>query len=203
MSYEDICKEAKKFLAKYHPDDGYSIPIERIVEVKLRISIIAIPGLLDVLEVDGWLASNLKEIFVDKSMYDRKPPRYSFTLAHEVGHYILHANLYRKYKINSTEGWVNFIQRFPERELRWFEWQARAFAGLILTPTHHLEKRCEYQLKRLKLTSVKDKRLILKKLLDLLARDFCVSTTVIKKRLEKEDDLPEDLRKVFLLNFYS
>lgn len=53
FSYDDIYEEAKKFLHKYNSGDNCPVPVEEILELKLGISIIGIPGLLDVLEVDG------------------------------------------------------------------------------------------------------------------------------------------------------
>ncbi len=203
LSYELIQRKSKQFLKKHHSKNLYPIPIERIVEIDLKISIIGIPGLLDGLDIDGWLASNLREIYVDKNMYEKRPPRYNFTLAHEVGHFVLHSDIYRKNKIHKVADWQDFMQSLSEKQLSWFEWQARAFAGLILVPSHLLKERCGYYIKKIKAVGVKNREIILSRLLDLTAKDFFVSTSVIKKRLEKEKFLPNELQKTLFLDFYT
>lgn len=66
LSYENIRVHARKFLSKYHPSQKVPVPIEEIIEISFKIDIIPIPGLQQVLEIDGFISSNLKEISVDE-----------------------------------------------------------------------------------------------------------------------------------------
>jgi hypothetical protein len=69
-SYEDLRRQADGFLAKYHPAGTVPVPIEEIIEFQFRIDIVPTPGLHQLLETDGFVASNLGEIWVDQFVYD-------------------------------------------------------------------------------------------------------------------------------------
>ncbi len=188
-NYDYIKKIARNFLKKYHPQDTYPIPIEEIVEFKLNIDIIPIHGLHKAFDIDGFLSSDLKSISIDKDVYCNRPGRYRFTLAHETGHFILHKNIYKQNQFNSIDEWKDFVNSFPEREYAWFEWQAYQFAGLILVPPHHLQRRSKYYLRIIKTLNIHDEEIIFDRLVELLAKDFMVSREVVHRRLEK-DNLP-------------
>lgn len=202
LSYEKIKGKARSFLHKFHPNGDIPIPIENIIDIKIGIVINPIPGLMNIYETDGFLCSDLKEIWVDRDLYLRKHPRYYFTLAHEIGHYYLHKSIYKQIKIKDTTSWKSFIKNLDEKNLSWFEYQAYAFAGLVLVPTKQLRKRSKFQLARIKKAGGKTPSIILPRLIDELCKDFFVSTPVIKKRLKKENILPSDLQKELLLNSY-
>jgi len=108
LSYEEVRSGAEAFLRQYHPDRTLPVPIEEIVESQLKLDIVPAPNLHQLLEIDGFLTGNLKEIWVDDSVYRSRPGRYRFTLAHEVGHLILHGDVYRTRPFKSIEGWKAF-----------------------------------------------------------------------------------------------
>ena len=82
--------------------------------------------------------------------------------------------------------WKKFIETFPEKEYSWFEWQAYEFAGLVLVPTYHLQRRLRYYTKQLKALSIKSETVILDRSIELLTKDFVVSREVIQRRINKE-----------------
>ena len=132
LSYEDLRKKANEFLAKYHPDHTIPVPIEEIVEFQLGIHIVPMPHLHELLDVDGFLTADLKEIYVHDFVYHKRPGRYRFTLAHEVGHFVLHADIYRQYQQrqpSKIEEWKRFVNDIPAKEHRWLERDTR-LAGL-------------------------------------------------------------------------
>ena len=110
LSYENIRERADAFLHQYHPGRNIPVPIEEIVEFQLGINIVPLPGLHKVLEVDGFTSSDLKNVFVDEFIYNSRPGRYRFTLAHEVGHVVLHKNVYRKINFRNIQEWKDFIK---------------------------------------------------------------------------------------------
>ncbi len=143
LSYEDIRQRADQFLASYHPERSTPIPIEEIVEFQLGIHIYTIYGLKRLLaeaEIEGFLSSNFDEIGIDEEVYKGADTRYRFTLAHEVGHLILHQEMYSKYEINNLADRLKFVTEIPEEPYFWFEWQAKSFAGLVLVPGDRLEE---------------------------------------------------------------
>jgi len=64
--------------------------------VPARIDIVPMPGLHALIETDGFITSDLREIFVDEFVYQSRLGRYRFTLAHELGHSVLHRDVFRK-----------------------------------------------------------------------------------------------------------
>lgn len=189
ISYENIRECADIFLRQYHPTRNIPIPIEEIVEFQLGINIVPLPGLHQVLEVDGFTSSDMKSIFVDEFVYNSRPGRYRFTLAHEVGHVILHKNVYKKAAFGNIQEWKDFINSIPDQSHRWLEYHAYAFGGLILVPREHLHRLTDEYVRR-----IREEGLSLKEAWDFcwqriaaqLAKDFEVSTQVIERRLEKE-----------------
>ena len=64
--------------------------IEEIVEFDFRINIVPVLGLQREFEVEGFTSGDLKNIYVDEYTYTDRITRYRFTLAHEMGHIVLH-----------------------------------------------------------------------------------------------------------------
>lgn len=165
------------------------IPIEEIVEFQLDINIVPLPGLHQGFEVDGFMSSDLKNISVDEFIYKSRPGRYRFTLAHEVGHVILHKDVYKKANFRNTQEWKDFINSIPDQTHRWLEYQAYAFGGLVLVPSEHLQRLADEYVKR-----IRKEGLSLEEnwdpcwawIADWLAKDFEVSTQVIEKRMGKD-----------------
>ena len=185
-NHDHINQAAQNFLKTYHPRDSYPTPIEEIIDLQLRIDVIPIPGLHKNYEIDGFLSSDLSSISVDMNVYESRQRRYRFTLAHEIGHRILHEDLYAQCKFKYTKEWKKFIKEFPEKEYSWFEWQANEFAGLVLVPCHHLAKRLHYHKKQIEALGVKDQGVIYDRIVELLSQDFVVSREVIQRRLKRE-----------------
>jgi len=185
-NHDHIEKVAADFLHKYHPKDTYPTPIEEIVEFKLGIDIIPIPGLHEIIEIDGFISSDLSNISVDEYVYKHRQGRYRFTLAHEVGHAIMHEGVYKHREFNTTGEWRDFMETFPENQWSWLEWQANQFAGLVLVPKHHLEKRVKYHSKQINALGIKNEDVAMDRIVELLAQDFVVSRDVILRRINKE-----------------
>ena len=110
LDYEQIRQRAESFLQRYHPSDEIPVPIEEIVEFQLGLNIIPVPGLRQVLDVEG------------------------FTLAHEVAHLELHPQLFDSRKARNILEWKDFVRSIPEDVYSRAEYQAYCFAGLVLVP---------------------------------------------------------------------
>jgi hypothetical protein len=93
-SYEDLRKKADNFLREHHPSGNIPVPIEEIVEFVFGMNIVPVLGLQREFEVEGFTSGDLKNIYVDEYVYTDRPSRYRFTLAHEIGHVVLHRHLY-------------------------------------------------------------------------------------------------------------
>ncbi len=141
MDYEEIRKKADSFLEKYHPSITLPIPIDDIAERKLGLNIIPLPGLYNVWDMDGFLYGDLSVIAVDQDVLSHpNPARYRFTLAHEIGHLILHRQLFGVSNVRDVDSWQAFVKAIPENLLKKVEWQAYCFAGLVLAPQEPLKR---------------------------------------------------------------
>lgn len=134
LSYEDLRGIADRFLAQHHPTTSIPVPIEAIVEFGLDINIIPLPGLHGDHGIDGFLSTDMTEISVDSYVFESRPARYRFTLAHESAHLVLHGDILKEVAPSSIPDWKRFVRELPERDREWLEWQAYAFAGLVLVP---------------------------------------------------------------------
>jgi hypothetical protein len=147
-SYDDLRKKADEFLRTYNPTGTIPVPIEEIVEFEFDINIVSVLGLQREFEIDGFTSSDLKNIYVDEYVYTDRINRYRFTLAHEIGHILLHASVFKSQKFTSIDGWKEFTNTLPDADHRWLEYQGYAFAGLVLVPRENLIKQTEKWIKK-------------------------------------------------------
>lgn len=138
LSYEDVRGIADRFLAQHHPAGTIPVPMDEIVEFGLGINIIPLPGLRDDHGIDGFLSMDMTEISVDAYVFEKRHARYRFTLGHESAHLVLHGDILRAVAPTSVDDWKKFVRNLPERDRASLEWQAYAFAGLVLVPREPL-----------------------------------------------------------------
>lgn len=197
LSYENIRGQADVFLEQYHPSREIPIPIEEIIEFQMGINIIPVPGLHKGFEVDGFTSSNLSDIFVDEFVYDSRPSRYRFTLAHETGHVVLHKRIYKDASFGSIQEWKDFINSIPDQSHSWLEYHAYAFAGLVLVPGEHLKRLTDQYVDNIHSEGISLEEtydFALEYIAARLAKDFEVSTGVIERRLNKDKVLEQYLK---------
>ncbi|MFA5777440.1 MAG: ImmA/IrrE family metallo-endopeptidase [Parcubacteria group bacterium] len=138
---------------------GNKIPveIEEIVEIKLKIKIIPIPNLMSQCGVDAQITSDFTSIYVDLKNYENDTNRFRFSLAHELGHYVLHKNFYDDLNIASLSDVFNFINEIDTKEYSNLETQANKFGNYFLLPREELSKAREIIIKEVsKKYEVKD-----------------------------------------------
>lgn len=173
----------ERFIEKNHPSFVLPIPIEEIAESKLNIEIIPVKFLRQEHDVDGSLDSGLKRIFIDFDLYMDQENRTRFTIAHEVGHLILHQGIFRELNIKTETDLNKLIENISNDDYRWMEHQAYSFAGHVLVPSKLLVREIK-------------SRLVLKPAQQITAEDiypifpeltkvFNVSGEVILRRLQK------------------
>jgi len=139
---KEIEKAAIRFLKEHHPDGSIPIPIDEIVEIKLKIKVVPSPGLLRNHGIDAFSTPDFKEIYIDHMQFTESENRARFTLAHEVGHYFLHGSFIKEQAtFTDLDEWRNFVIRDIRRDP--LETQANMFAAFLLLPTDSLAK--EYQ----------------------------------------------------------
>ena len=136
----DIRTAADGFRTKYWPQDSIPVDIFKIIEFGLDIEIRTILNLREAGDVDALLLGDLKTIIVDQHDFlnDRAQNRLRFSIAHEICHFVLHADIFSRIQYSSVEEWIDFSQRIPDDEYTWIEQHAYEFAGRLLVPRDKL-----------------------------------------------------------------
>lgn len=195
LTYEKIKQHTSRFLEKHNPEGKIPVPMEDILDVKLGINIVPVPGLVN-FYVDAYTWSDLKNILVDKFFYDTQPRRYRFTLAHEMGHILLHPEILKSVHVESVESHLEFVNAIGEEQHRWAEWQADCFAGLILVPSEPLESKLREAHKKVVAQGLSpDDPAARGYMADWISDFFEVSAQVIETRLVYDKLLPHRERK--------
>ena len=190
LSYEDIRSKADDFLAEFHPSREIPVPIEEIIEFQLDMNIVPLPGLKDLLDIDGFISGDLSIITVDEYIFNKFENRYRFTLAHEVGHFWLHHEFYESAGLTGLDEWKEFVTEIPEDKHNWLEYQAYSFAGLVLVPQEPLIEEVNSKIKLLDgsgISLMEHWDLAWEYICSDIAKSFSVSKAVIEKRVTKDE----------------
>jgi Zn-dependent peptidase ImmA (M78 family) len=137
LSHNDIEKEAKHFLDTFFADRDtphvLPIPIESIAEHYLGYDIeISDEGVFANPLVLGGIMFDEKKIMVNAATESHEG-RYSFTLAHEVGHHVLHKAIFEAAHNNQMVCREDANKPIEER-------QADHFAGALLMPEDRMRQ---------------------------------------------------------------
>lgn len=140
LNLTDVRNEADKFIHNYHPSLELPIPIDEIVELKMKIAIVAVPGIKSLLGVDSFINRAFNQITIDEYSYDTYVERTRFSIAHEIGHFVLHRQWYEKNGPMNLDDFMEFFDRIDRDDYKYLEIQAQTFAGFILVPTIKLNE---------------------------------------------------------------
>lgn len=179
----DIENAANNFLKSYNPNFDLPVPIEEIVELKLKIAIVVVPGIKQLLGIDAFINSEFSQITIDERCYSNYPQRTRFSIAHEIGHFILHKNWYEKFGPKTLDDYFEFHDKIDSETYKYLEIQASTFAGYLLVPRILLEKQFRDKIGR---TPRNENPEILFSILPDLADIFQVSGEVILRRLQRD-----------------
>lgn len=195
MKKEDLWDRTEHFRNQFKKYDACPYDVELVAE-KAGFEIIPKK---DLNEVDAFIGFNMKTIYVNARKYDNPAftSRIRFSIAHELGHAIIHKDFIRMQHISTIEDYLTFERSFTDMEYSGFEWQANEFAGRLLVPRHHLIEQLNKQ------TNILDDNNLLhlirinpdqirSSLSTPIARFFMVSEDVIERRLEREGLWPPD-----------
>jgi len=140
ITIEDVRSAVAEFRKQYWPRDTIPVDIFAIVEFELGIEIRTIVNLRETGDVDALLLGDFKTIVVDQNDFlnERAQKRLRFSIAHEIGHLILHRDTFSKIQYSSIDEWIIFFQQIPEDQYYWIEQHAYEFAGRLLVPREKL-----------------------------------------------------------------
>ncbi len=149
LSYDSLRSRADRFLKKYNVSGTIPVPIEDIIDVTFKVDIIPLPELHS-FDVVAYISKDLTSIYVDGFVYESRPNRLRFSLAHEFAHAILHRDVFKQLHFSNIKEWKSTIDGMPEEDYGWLEWQASALAGLILVPADVLQERFDTAIAKLR-----------------------------------------------------
>lgn len=159
------------------------IPIEEIAESALKLTIVPTVGIKKEFDIDGCINSDLTTIFVDYDLYMKRENRTRFTIAHEVGHLVIHSEIFKSFEIKTAEDLIRLQTKITDEESGWLEYQAYAFAGHCLVPRDQLVQAVKKIIGRVPQQEPLENLFPMTQ--DLL-EIFNVSGDVMLKRLQKE-----------------
>ena len=195
---EEISQIVEEFRATYWKCGLVPVDMERIVEKGLGLSIMPKGGIRNLNKIDAYLRSDLSGIVVDINQYmdpqNRWENRLRFSFAHEVGHLVLHRDIYSAFDIETPEDYIDFVMNFPEEEYRSFEWQANEFAGSLLVPRARLFLEVDKAKEKLSKQNLlhlwdENRQQVLMNMSPMLSRIFGVSAEVMERRFIEEKEL--------------
>ena len=173
--------------------------MEKIIEKRLNLHIEPKDDLHSELDIDAYLRIDLTGIIVDHDCYmnEKFVNRLRFSLAHEIGHFFLHKDIYALFAIKDPAEWKEFMENIPDREYSFFEYQANEFAGRALVPRDRLVSEIEICLQKVQETGLndylrKDPDAVLSGISATLCKPFGVSDQVIERRVEREGLWPPE-----------
>lgn len=197
MTLSEIRQWAEDFRNEYvKPVNRVPVPIEEIVEIDLGITPWPIPGMLEKIDIDGFISNDLKNIFIDNRIYSdiRFENRLRFTYAEEVGHLVLHKEEIENCEFRTEQDWIKFREDMPEEEVSWFEFQAKEFAGRLLVPKADLIHQIQNNEAKIhefrKVFDHNHDDLLITTLSRIICSEFGVSELVIDKRIKREKIWP-------------
>ena len=186
-SYDAVEAIANDFLEEHHPTRLIPIPIERIVEFGLRIEIVPVLDLTAQFSIEAALSNDFSTIHVDEGVMKGFEARYRFSLAHEIGHYVMHDEVYPDHGLANIDAWWAAQREWrASADYDRCEGQALDFAGLVLVPTEPLRQeldnasaRAGRDLQRTLRTTGNGRGPVCR----YIGEKFAVSATVIERRM--------------------
>lgn len=112
---------------------SYPMDVEAICDY-LGIAIVPVMELWTKYGVDAFIAADFRTIYADESEFRHCSSRYRFSIAHEIGHFVLH----REYFSSRVESLNEWIGASLSNSCNYVEYQANFFAGCLLAPEDEL-----------------------------------------------------------------
>jgi len=167
------------------------VDVLALVEFELDLEIRTITGLKEDADVDALLLGDWKTLILDQQQFldDRFTNRLRFSIAHELGHFALHKEVFQSIPRKSADEWISFMLEMPEKEYGLLEFHANEFAGRLLVPIENLKTQFAAVLDDLESNGFERQQLSDEHVSYLcvpLARHFAVSQDVMERRLSKE-----------------
>lgn len=150
ISYDQLKAEASRVLLQSSYAKSFPVAIELIVERDFQIDIVPIPGLQAAHNIVAFISGDMTTISVDEFVLENNLHRYRFSLAHELGHRVLHRKILGAMQFKSIDEWKSQMKQIPDREYGFLEYQANNFANCLLVPADSLDRRFDEAVQQVK-----------------------------------------------------
>src|SRR5947209_11707347 len=137
-----IWEKADELRSRFASCEKLPLPVLDLAEFDLGLELVPKDRLKQAGDIEALLLGDLKTIVVDRDAFmDRRAEnRLRFSVAHELGHLVLHSDVYGTLQHGSVEDWMDFLTAIPEAEYNWLESHAYEFAGRLRVPPDALSE---------------------------------------------------------------
>lgn len=129
LAKDKITKEVDILLEECW-DGVFPVDVELLCD-GLGVSIIPVPKLNRMFYIDAYVSADFRTIYVDEVEFEKESPRYRFSVAHELGHLLLHQKYY-PVGIKDMDEWLEISRKIATNNA---EYQANFFAANLLVPS--------------------------------------------------------------------
>jgi len=193
---ETVWDRVEEFRRKYLVSQIDLLPIDvfTLAEIDLKLNIIPFDDLFEKHGIDAALTQDFSGLYVDAEAYIilEKGPiwkqhRLRFSVAHELGHYVLHREKAEQQKIQSFEQFYRWT-RTNGGEKYTLEQTANEFAGRLLVPRERLESHLSQMVEKIESVMLDWRTSVdfLRKFALKIHGTYGVNAQVIEVRLERE-----------------
>ena len=197
LSKTDIDAKADNFRNVYWKNKEVPVNVEDIIEKELKLTIIPENGINDAIEgVNAYISKDFKKITVEYNQYmnDETGNRLRFSFAHELGHLVLHKDIYSEFNFNDIDEYKNLIENIPEEQYDFIEYQANEFAGRLIVPLNKLKEEISKYKEDIKeyvkafpdKPENRDSNYLLERISSIICHVFGVPRIVIEIRINRE-----------------
>lgn len=186
-----IEQKCERFRAEHCAGYDFPLDVDLITEKEVKLDLIPVSGIRSA-RVSAFLKSDFSGIVVDLLEFtdERYDARMRFSIAHELGHYVMHQDLYKQFHIETIKDYIDFILGMEEGAYRSVEFQANWFAATLLTPrtalVSELARARKESSNQIPADYQTDPELSLIWIAPKVARKFGVSFETIERRIKEE-----------------
>jgi Zn-dependent peptidase ImmA (M78 family) len=141
ISRENAWDAADKIRSQYWDNQKFPVEVELILQ-DLSVRVEPSPSLIVDNGADALLLGDFKTIIVDQGEYldDNMQNRLRFSLAHELGHFVLHRTVFSRINHKNVDEWKKFYKGIDAEQWSLIEYHANEFAGRLLVPREKLHE---------------------------------------------------------------
>jgi Zn-dependent peptidase ImmA (M78 family) len=193
ISHVEIRERVEVFREQYLSCQEVPVDIETLIEIDLQLNVEPIDNLKQDFDIYALLLSDKKTIIIDKNLYMHdNTTGLRFFLAHELGHLILHNDLWVIFKFDDPYKWIEFYKNVDATQYGYLEGHANEFAGRLLVPYQELLRIVQDSIKKIP----DDLKMEIADIVPFLAPSLCkffeVSDQIMEIRLAREN-IVEDI----------